>query len=220
MAETGVRVLIVEDQRTLADSLRLALGMDPFLRIVATGGTAAEALVLAREQRPDVVLMDHYLPDGTGVEVAVAIREEQPAVAIVMLTGGSSDEVMLAAIEAGVSGYLLKTEPAAAIADAVRRAAAGEMLVPPNMIAALIAHGRERAAQRAARAAQTASLTAREREVLALVAQGLDTRAIAAELHLGLNTVRGYIQSTLEKLDAHSRLEAILRANEAGLLDL
>ncbi len=220
MAEPPIRVLIVEDQRTLADSLRLALGIDPLLEIVATAGTVAEAIRRAREREPQVVLMDHFLPDGTGVEAAIAIRRERPTAAVVMLTGGSSDEVMLAALEAGVSGYLLKTEPAATIADAIRQAAAGEMLVPPGTIAALIARGRERAARQAAHARRLTSLTAREREVLALMAAGLDTRAIAVRLHLGLNTVRGYVQNILEKLDAHSRLEAILHANAAGLLDI
>lgn len=219
MVEAPVRVLIVEDQRMLADSLRLALGIDPLLEIVATAGTVAEAVRLAREREPQVVLMDHFLPDGTGVEAAIAIRRERPTVAVVMLTGGSSDEIMLAALEAGVSGYLTKTEPTAALADAIRQAAAGEILVPPGTIAALLARRRERAAGQTADARRLMSLSAREGEVLALMAQGLDTRSIAMRLHLSLNTVRGYAQNIIEKLDVHSRLEAILHASAAGLLD-
>ena len=215
-----VHVLIVEDQGTLADALRLALGLDAELHVVATAGTAADAVRLARTHRPQVVLMDHFLPDGTGVEATTAIRQELPGTAVVMLTGGATDDVMLAAIEAGVSGYLLKTEPADAIATAVRRAAAGEMLVPAATLAALLARGRERARRQVAQGQQAASLTAREREVLALMAKGVDTHAIAERLHISINTARGYVQNIIEKLGAHSRLEAVLRANEAGLLDL
>jgi DNA-binding NarL/FixJ family response regulator len=215
-----IRVLIVEDHRVLAEGLQLALERHADLRVAGLASTVAEATRLAAEERPDVVLMDHHLADGTGVEAARAIRAQLPDVVVVMLTGDTSEEVLLAAVEAGACGFLLKSQAVMAeVADAVRRAAAGEMLIPANTLVALIARQGRRARQESERSRLLGLLTPREREVLGLMARGLDNRAIAAQLVVSFTTVRGHVQSILEKLGAHSKLEAVARASEYGLLE-
>jgi DNA-binding NarL/FixJ family response regulator len=214
-----IRVLIVEDHRVLAEGLKAVLERHDDLRLVGLAGTVAEAARLAAEGRPDVVLMDYHLPDGTGTEAAAAIRASQPNTAVVMLTGDSSEEVLLTAIEVGACGLLLKSQAADEVVRAVRQAAAGEMLIPATALAALVARQRQRVRHEAERATMIGMLTPREREVLRFMAQGLDNKAIAARLVISLNTTRSYVQTILEKLGAHSKLEAVARASEHGLLD-
>jgi len=126
---------------------------------------------------------------------------------------------MLDAVEAGVSGYLIKTSRVAEIADAIERVAGGEMLITAPALSALMRRVRERSAARADRARQAGSLSPRERDVLRLMALAKETSAIAGDLVISTNTARGYVQAVLEKLGAHSRLEAVLTAQELGLLD-
>jgi DNA-binding NarL/FixJ family response regulator len=136
-----------------------------------------------------------------------------------MLSGGMTRDELAAAVEAGASGYLLKTAGSAEIVSAIRRAAAGEILLPPDELASLLRLGSERTRQRDERQRTLPQLTRREREVLALMAAAADVERIARELKITMNTARGYIQNILEKLGAHSRLEAVVRATELGLLD-
>jgi DNA-binding NarL/FixJ family response regulator len=214
-----IRVLIVEDHRVLAEGLKAVLERHSDLQLIGLASTVAESARLAAEGHPDVVLMDYHLPDGTGTEAAAAIRASQPNVAVVMLTGDSSEEVMLTAIEVGACGILLKSQAADDVVTAVRRAADGEMLIPATVLASLVSRQRQRARREAERAGIIGMLTPREREVLRLMAQGLDNKAIAAQLVISLNTVRTYVQTVLEKLGAHSKLEAVARASEYGVLD-
>jgi len=214
-----IRVLIVEDHQVVAEALELALGRNPRMRVIGRAGSAAEAVRLASEERPSVVLMDYYLPDATGAEAAAAIRRRAPGVAVVMLSAEGSHEALLASVEAGASGYLLKTQAAAQVVEAVQRAAEGEMLVPAAILAGLLSRQRQRTQRETERERLRRLLTPREHEVLELMARGLDNRAIASRLQIALNTVRGYVQSVLEKLEAHSKLEAVARASEFGLLD-
>lgn len=214
------RVLIVEDHLILAEGLALALGRCDDLLVVGLAGSVAEAVALADQEVPHVVLMDYHLPDGTGAQAALAIRRRLPEAAIVMLTADASDEVLMAAVEAGACGFLLKSNAAAQVIEAVRRAADGEMLIPAATLARLIGRQREQARRQAERSRLLEKLTPRELEVLALMARGLDNRAIAHRLVLSYATVRGHVQNILSKLDAHSKLEAVARAVEYGLLDL
>ena len=214
-----IRVLIVEDHRVLAEGLAFALGQDPDLEVVGIAGAVGDAVRLAGEARPDVVLLDYHLAEGTGAEAATAIRHERPDAAAVLLTGDTSDAVLLDAVEAGACGVLLKSQALGDVGAAVRRAAAGEMLIPAATLMGVVGRLRDRQRQEQARARFQTSLTGREHEVLRLMAQGLDTRAIAERLVIGETTVRGYVQKILRSLDAHSRLEAVVRAGEEGLLD-
>jgi DNA-binding NarL/FixJ family response regulator len=213
-----IRVLIVDDHLAVAEGLQALLSRQSDLDVgeVATNGSAA--LRLAAERPPQVVLMDQSLSGETGVEIASKILAAHPGTAVVMLSGGMSQEELVAAVEAGVSGYLLKATPAAEIVKAIRRAATGEILLAPDELASLLRLGREQARQRDERQRSIPQLTRREKEVLALMASAADVERIAGELTISVNTARGYIQNILEKLGAHSRLEAVVRATELGLL--
>jgi DNA-binding NarL/FixJ family response regulator len=213
-----IGVLIVEDHQVLAEGLELALVRHADVDVVGWAPTVEEALGLARERRPQVVLMDYHLPDGTGAQAAATIRRELDDVAIVFLSADSSEDALIAAIEAGACGYLVKSGAAAQVADAVRRAAEGEMLIPAATLAGLLARQRQRQREQAQVETLAGQLTRREKEILKLMAQGLDNRAIAEKLFISFTTVRGHVQNILEKLDAHSKLEAVARANQHGLI--
>jgi DNA-binding NarL/FixJ family response regulator len=211
-----IRVLIVEDHQVVADGLGLALSRDDRIEVVGMATTVAEAVALAPRVNPKVVLLDYHLPDGTGADAARAIRADCPDAAVVVLTADGSDDAMLASIESGVCGFLLKSQAAAQVVEAVHRAAEGEMLIPAGLLAALIGRGRSKAQERPARFPGD-ELTARETEVLLLMSEGLDNHAIAERLVISYATVRSHVQNVLDKLGAHSKLEAVARASERGL---
>lgn len=217
MADT-VRVLIVDDHASFSESLRDVLGRRAGIVVTGTAATVKDAVRLADESSPDVVLMDQRLPDGTGAEAGARILARHPGIAIVILTGGSSADDLLDAVEAGACGYLLKTEGVAEIAEAITRAAAGEMLIPAATLMELLRRKSERDRKRSADAHVAASLTPREREVLHRMASARDTAGIAEDIGVSHHTARSYVQSVMEKLGTHTRLAAVLRAQELGLL--
>ncbi len=216
---TAISIMLVDDHQLVAEGLAAMLNATSDLRVVGTAASGAQAISLAEQCRPDVVVMDSHLPDGAGAEVAARLRGLHPRVRIVFLSADESESAMIAAVQAGASAYLPKSRAAAEVADAVRRAAEGEMLIPATQLARLLARSQEMARDDAVRQRLFQSLTPREREVLGLMADGLDNRAIAAELGIGFTTVRGHVQNILEKLDAHSKLEALACAARYGLLD-
>lgn len=214
MAESAggrtIRVLVVEDQTLLAELLRATLEHESGVSVIGVADRAQAAERLARQHSPDVILMDYHLPDGTGAELALRIRQFSPRTAVVMVTSDTSEEALRYALEAGAVGYVAKSSRPAVVVDAIRRAAAGEIIVPPEALQLL-------SGRHSQRAAPAHGLTRRELEVLSMLCKGRDTRAIAAELSLEYNTVRGHAQRILEKLDARTRLEAVVRARELGL---
>lgn len=210
-----IRVLVVEDQKVLAEALSLSLAAEPDIKIVGRAGDAESAIRMAREHAPDVVVMDHHLPDHDGIHATRRIHTERPGLPVVMLTGDTSDEVLLSALGAGMSGFLLKDEPFGDLVSSVRRAAAGEMLWPADRLAKLLA----KAPRDAPSDGLDQSLTPRERDVLRLMCQGHDNKTIARELGLTLATIRGYVQDVLRKLGAHSKLEAVVIATRSGLTE-
>jgi len=217
MAEV-LRVMVVDDHTAFAESLREILGHREGLELTASAGSGEEAIRLAEELRPDVILMDQRLPGTSGAQTTAQILGRLPSTKIVMLTGGATDDEMLDAVEAGVSGYLIKTARVAEIADAIQRVAAGEMLIPAATLRDLLQRARERSRLSQDRVRIGASLTPREREVLALMATEKDTAAIALALGVTWHTARGYVQGVIEKLGTHSRLAAVLRGQELGIL--
>ncbi|HEY8758661.1 MAG TPA: response regulator transcription factor [Candidatus Limnocylindria bacterium] len=214
MPET-IRVLIVDDHQVLAEGLRALIATSSDLEVVGLAHSAAAGLREAQTARPGVILLDHHLPDRAGVEIIAELKQLLPETAVIVLTSEDSDDVLVRAFEAGAAGYLLKTKAASQVIDAIRDAASGEMLVSEGTLARLLRQQRTRG-MRDAKA--TAQLTDREFEVLRHIASGLATRAIAQELGLTVSTVRTYVQVILRKLDAHSRLQAVMRAHDRGLL--
>jgi DNA-binding NarL/FixJ family response regulator len=211
------RVLIIEDHRVVAEGLVVLLDEYPDLEVVGSAATVAEVDRLAAHVGVDVAVADYWLPDGTGVDATHALRAHRPDAAVVFLSADDSDEVMLAALEAGASGYLVKSAGGADIADAVRRAAEGEILVPARQLAALLARRREQAQRQAERSRRLDSLTPRERQILGLMAEGMDNRDIARQLSVSYTTVRSHVRHLLGKLSARSKLEAVVKATEWGL---
>jgi len=213
-----IRILIVDDHLAVAEGLQALLSRQPDFDVTEIAADRRTALRIAAERRPHVVLMDQNLSGDSGVDVAAAILKSGGKTAVVMFSGGMTQDELVAAVEVGVSGYLVKTTPVAGIIDAIRRAASGDMLLPRSELDALLRVGRGRARALADRQRAAPQLTPREREVLALMAQAQDVQRIAEGLSISVNTARGYVQQVLEKLGAHSRLEAVVRANELGLL--
>ena len=215
----AIRVLVVEDHRVLAESLEFALNAEPGLEVVGLAGTCAEAVRVAATAKPDVALLDFHLPDGNGADLAATLRKRSPSLRIVMLTGDAGDDAMAAAVSAGAVGYLEKSRGAADVVEAIRRAAAGEILVPAAKLTRLLEVQRRRASEQADHERLARRLTPREREVLQLMFGGKDNRTIAEALVISLTTVRGHVQAILEKLEAHSKLEAVAKAAAVGLID-
>jgi two-component system nitrate/nitrite response regulator NarL len=216
-APAPYRVLIIEDHQVVAEGLAALLGEHPDLEVVGVAGSVADVQRWADSEPVDVVVADYWLPDGTGVDATVALREYWSEAAVVFLSADDSDESMLAALEAGASGYLVKSAGGADVAAAVRRAAEGEILVPARQLAALLARRREQAQRQAERSRLLESLTPRERQILGLMAEGMDNRDIARQLGVSYTTVRSHVRHLLSKLSAHSKLEAVVKAAEWGL---
>ena len=213
-----IRVLIVDDHLAIAEGLQALLARQPDFEVAEIANNGETARRIAAERRPHVILMDQNLSGESGVVVASAILTSGVRTSVVMFSGGMTEAELVAAVDAGASGYLMKTTPLVEIVSAIRRAASGEMLLPSAELDGLLRLGRERASKRADRQRATPQFTPREREVLALLAQANDVQHIAERLGISVNTARGYVQQVLEKLGAHSRLEAVVRANELGLL--
>lgn len=217
--ERVLAVLIVEDHRVLAESLAALMEREPALRVSGIALTAAEAIECARADRPDVVLMDLRLPDGSGADAAAQIRSEGTAQAIIFLTGDESEAALAAAVEAGAAGFLPKSEAFENVVDAIKRAGRGEMLIQPRDVQRAFAELRARRRAAHEREQVLRALTAREREILALLSGGADVPAIAGRLSIAPLTVRTHVRSLLAKLDAHSQLQAVARARALGIID-
>jgi DNA-binding NarL/FixJ family response regulator len=211
------QVLIIEDHQVVAEGLTVLLEEHPDLHVVGWAASVAATGRLVVTEPVDVAVVDYWLPDGTGVEAVAALRKHRPDAAAVFLSADDSDEVMLAALEAGGSGYLVKTAGGADIAMAVCRAAEGEILVPAKQLAALLTRRRVQAQRQAERSRKLDSLTPRERQVLSLMTEGMDNREVAMRLGVSYATVRSHVRHLLGKLGARSKLEAVVTAAEWGL---
>ena len=209
----NVDVLIVDDHRMFADGLARLLADEEGISVVGVATTGMEAVELAARLKPHVVLMDYAIPDQDGVAITIEMKRRDPRVMVVMLTGTTEDRVLLAAIEAGCSGFLTKDKAATDVAQAVRAAAAGEALISSALLARLLPR-----LNRTDRSLG-ADLTDREREILAFLARGMSNKAIASNLYLSVNTIRNYIQAVLKKLGAHSKLEAVSTAVREGIIE-
>ncbi|GAB3160377.1 response regulator transcription factor [Myceligenerans halotolerans] len=208
-----VRVLLADDEPLVRGGMRLILGAEPDLEVVGEAGDGAEAVSLTRELRPDVVCMDVRMPGVDGIRATELVLRLPAPPRVLVVTTFEHDDYVLDALQAGASGFLLKRAGADEMVQAVRTVAVGQSLLFPDAVRRLV-RARPRPAGDAAR------LTAREREVLGLVAEGMTNGQIATSLVVGVETVRTHVASALAKLGARDRTQAVVRAYQAGLIDL
>ncbi len=203
----------------MVEGLASLIGESPDLKVAGTAGTVREAIEAAQTLQPQVVLMDFRLPDGDGPDATMRIRQTHPEVAVLFLSADVSDEAMMRAVDAGACGYVSKAATAEELINAVRRAGEGEFLLPAATMARLLARQRETRRSEEQLHKLEDELTAREREVLRMMASGLDNYDIADKLGIGYGTVRSHVRGVLEKLGARSRLQAVAVARDSGLLN-
>jgi DNA-binding NarL/FixJ family response regulator len=221
-ADDPIRVLIVDDHALFRRGLQMVLQEEPGIEVVGEGGDGHEAVEMAGDLTPDVVLMDVRMPRRSGIEACTAIKDVAPSAKIVMLTISDEEEDLFEAIKAGASGYLLKEISIDEVPQAVRAVHGGQSLISPSMASKLITEFAALARRSEERTQQVPAprLTDREMEVLRLVARGLGNREIARELFISENTVKNHVRNILEKLQLHSRMEAVVYAVREKLLEI
>jgi DNA-binding NarL/FixJ family response regulator len=203
----------VDDHQMFAASLAHALQSEPDLLVVGQATSIAEARSLLASAAPDVVLLDHRLPDGDGVGAIAALHGIRPSAQIVVLTATTSDRVLVTAMEAGAAGFIAKTQRLDDVIDGVRAAAQGESVVSAKLLTRLLPRLHRGSSGR------RAELTEREHEILDLLAQGLSNADIARQLTISVHTVRNHVANLSAKLGAHSKLEVLAIAVREGLVE-
>ena len=221
MSDDLIRILIADDHELFRRGLRMVLEDEDDIVVIDEAGDGQAAVELAREHAPDVVVMDVRMPVLSGIEATKRIKEEEPGTRILVLTISDEEDDLYEAIKAGANGYLLKEISIDEIGSAVRSVHGGQSLISPSMasklldeFAAMIKKEEEKEQVPAPR------LTPREMEVLQHVAQGMNNREIAKSLFISENTVKNHVRNILEKLQAHSRMEAVMYAVRQKLLNV
>ncbi len=204
-----IRVMLVDDHSVVRQGLRMFLSLDKELEVVGEACDGEEAVRLADELRPDVVLMDLLMPGMDGIAATSVIRRELPKTEVIALTSILEDEKVVGAVRAGAIGYLLKDTQAQELCRAIKAAAAGQVQLSPQAAARLM---REISAP-----TSPEPLTEREKDVLRLLARGLSNKEIAGTLVIGEKTVKTHVSNVLAKLDVPSRTQAALYAVRTGL---
>lgn len=214
-----IRILIADDQALFRQAIKTVLNAESDLDLVAEASDGEEAVTLAEELVPDVVLMDVRMPKLSGIEAARRLKDVLPTTKVVMLTVSDEEEDLFDAIKAGASGYLLKDIDPSAVAETVRHIHSGQSMLSPSMASKLLSEFAT-ISKRTDERAYHPRLTEREMEVLRHVAQGMTNREIGKELHISENTVKNHIRNILEKLHLNSRMEAVIYAVREKLLEL
>ena len=214
-----VRVLVVDDQELFRRGLIMLLGGDIDIEVVGEAADGITATELAITTAPDVILLDVRMPRRTGVEACRAIKEAVPATKIIMLTVSDEEADLYESVKNGASGYLLKDSSIEEVAQAIRVVNEGQSLISPSMAVKLIDEFKQMSKPEREQG-PALRLTERELEVLRLVAKGLNNREVAKELFISENTVKNHVRNILEKLQLHSRMEAVMYAMREKLLDL
>jgi len=217
----SIRVLVADDHALYRRGLEMVLGAEDGIEIVGEAGDGAEAIRRVEELLPDVVLMDIRMPRRSGIEACTAIKDVVPSTKIVILTISDEESDLYEAVRAGANGYLLKDVPGEEIAAGIRAVASGQSLISPSMASKLLTEFASMIKRTDDRQqVPTPRLTDREMEVLKLVAKGLNNRDIAKQLFISENTVKNHIRNILEKLQLHSRMEAVVYAVREKLLEI
>ena len=208
-----LRLVIVDDHVLFRDGLATILNAEADYDVVGQGGSAEDAIRLARELQPDLILLDLDMPGG-GLEAARVIANEYPTTRIVVLTASEADDHLIAALKTGASAYILKGVAARELLRILRAVAAGESYVPPALAASLLIEMREPQAQKD-QDSPLNELTRREREILEGLASGFSNKEIGQKLFLSEKTVKHYITNILQKLQVRNRVEAALLAQRS-----
>ena len=206
------KILIVDDHPLMREALRAAVEDEPDMQIVGEAYDGNKAIVMARELTPDVILMDLLMPDIDGLEATVTILAHQPQIKILVLTSLSNENKVVAAVQAGALGYITKEAPRAELLQAIRRMAAGEPVLPPE-IALKLFSGIRRTKTVPTEDELIKLLTPRQEEVLALLGEGRSDQEIAQTLHISQATVRTHIHHILDRLGLENRTQAVAYAN-------
>ncbi len=209
MSDNAIRILLVDDHELIRDGLGAVIDLEDDLDVVATAGSVAEALTSFAEVKPDVVIADLQLQDGTGLDIVRTIRKHHDNVGLIVLTMHSGDDQIFAAMEAGASGFVGKDAPAGEVVKAARHAAVS----PRSFICAGLVGAMMRR-----QASESSRLTEREHDVLLLLADGLGAAAIGEKLYLSESTAKSHIARIYQKLGAVNRAQALVTAMRTGLL--
>ena len=214
-----IRVAVVDDQELFRRGLTMLLTVEDDIEVVGEAGDGVAATELAAAAVPDVVLMDVRMPKRSGIEACISIKDVAPSAKIIMLTVSDEEADLYDAVKNGASGYLLKDSSIDEVAQAIRVVADGQSLISPSMAVKLLDEFKQMT-RSDRQQVPTPRLTDRELEVLKLVAQGLNNREIAKRLFISENTVKNHVRNILEKLQLHSRMEAVMYAVREKLLDI
>jgi DNA-binding NarL/FixJ family response regulator len=215
-----IRLLLVDDQALFREGLRILLSVHRDLEVVGEAANGKEAVELAADLKPDVVLMDLRMPVLDGVGATRLVRQEHPQTAVIVLTTFDDDENVFEALRAGAAGYLLKDVSSDKLVEAIHAAARGESFLHPSVAAKVIAEFTRISGQPARPGAQplVEPLSERELEILAIMATGATNREIAGQLYIAEGTVKNHVTNILGKLDARDRTQAVLKARQLGIL--
>ena len=217
--QARIRVLVVDDQELFRRGLTMLLSVEDDIEVVGEASDGSAAAPMAASTAPDVILMDVRMPKLTGIEACIAMKDAAPHARIIMLTASDEEADLYEAVKNGASGYLLKDSSIDEVAQAVRVVADGQSLISPSMAIKLLDEFKQMS-RSDRNTVPTPRLTERELEVLRLVAKGLNNREIAKQLFISENTVKNHVRNILEKLQLHSRMEAVMYAVREKLLDI
>ncbi|WP_110207946.1 response regulator transcription factor [Nocardioides daejeonensis] len=217
--DESIKVLVVDDQELFRRGLTMLLGVESGIEVVGEASDGLEGTQLAAETVPDVVLLDVRMPKRSGIEACAAIKETVPSTKIIMLTVSDEEADLYEAVKSGAAGYLLKDSSIDEVSQAVRVVADGQSLISPSMAVKLIDEFKQMSKPEKEQLPGF-RLTERELEVLRLVARGMNNREIARELFISENTVKNHVRNILEKLQLHSRMEAVMYAVREKLLEI